>query len=73
MQSSIDAGQEMMEEKHKTKIKILKFQKQKKENIGNVKFIETENGSIEQELQDLEDSPQHGNLRFDVVTQYKNE
>lgn len=29
----------------------------KKWNIGNLKPIETENGSTEQELQDLEDRP----------------
>ena len=41
---------------------------EKKWNIGNLKLIETENGSTEQELQDLEDRPRHGNLRFDGIT-----
>ena len=37
-------------ETHKTKIKIGKFQKEKKQSNGNLKLIETKNGSIEQEL-----------------------
>ena len=55
-------------ETYKTIIKIWKFQKEKMVNIGNSKLIETENGSIEQELQDLEDRPRHGNSCFDVIT-----
>ena len=43
-----------------------RFGKEKKENIGNLKLIETENANIEKELQDLQDRPQHGNLHFRV-------
>ena len=55
-------------ETYKTKIKIWKFGKEKKWNIGNLKLIETENGSTDQELQDLEDRARHDNLRFDGNT-----
>lgn len=69
MQSSIDAWQETMEEKRIDLKTSKRFGNLKKKwNIGNLKLIETENGSTEQELQDFEDRPRHGNLRFDGIT-----
>lgn len=50
-----------------------RFEKGKKENIGNLKIIEAVKGDIEKELQDLRDRLQLGNLRFDEITEYKNE
>ena len=69
MQSSIDVWQETMEEKRIDLKTLKRFGNLKKKwNIGNLKSIETENGSTEQDLQDLEDRPRHGNLRFDGIT-----
>ena len=50
-----------------------RFEKEKKENTGNLKLIETENGNIEKQLQDLKDRPHRGNSHFDDITEYKNE
>ena len=69
MQSSIDVWHETMEEKRIDLKTLKRFGNLKKKwNIGNLKLIETENGSTEQDLQDLEDRPRHGNLRFDGIT-----
>ena len=50
-----------------------RFEKEKMENIENLKLIEAEKGNIEKEEQDLRERPHHGNLRFDDITEYKNE
>ena len=50
-----------------------RFEKEKMENIENLKLIEAEKGNSEKEEQDLRERPQHGNLRFDDIAEYKNE
>ena len=51
MQLTIDTSHEMMEEKF---IKLEERFFQKKENIENLKLIQTETGDIKRKLQDLE-------------------
>ena len=71
VQFSIDASREMMEEKL-TKPEE-RFQKEKKENIENLKLIETEIGNIKKKLPDLEDRSRYGNLCLNGITECKNE
>ena len=51
VQLTIDTSHEMMEEKF---IKLEERFFQKKENIENLKLIQTETGDIKRKLQDLE-------------------
>ena len=71
VQLSIDESHEMIEEK------VIKpeerFEKEKKENIENLKLIETEIGHIKKKLPDLEDRSRRGNLHLDSITKCKNE
>ena len=71
VQLSIDASHEMMEEKPIKPEKC--FEKEKKENIENLKLIETEIANIKKKLPDLEDRSRRGNLRLDGITGCKNE
>ena len=48
------------------------FEKEKKENIENLKLIETEIGHIKKKLPDLEDRSRRGNLHLDSITKCKN-
>ena len=68
---SIGESHEMIEEK------VIKpeerFEKEKKENIENLKLIETEIGNIKKKLPDLEDRSRHGNLFLNGITECKNE
>ena len=70
VQLSIDASHEMLKEK------VIKpeerFEKEKKENIENIKFIETEIGNIKKEPPDLGDRSWHGNLCFNGIAECKN-
>ena len=70
IQLSIDASYEMMEEKLiKPEERFFFF---KKENIENLKLIETEIGNIKKKLQGLEDRSRHDNLCSNGITECEN-
>ena len=71
VQLSIEASQEMVEEKIK-KIEE-RIDKEKQKNMRHCEKIEDENKGVKDKLRDLEDRSRRDNLRFDEVKEYENE